>query len=361
MKHSTSGVWPKASQSRLKKPRKNSGQAPGPKFAVDRVVTYPSDAKLPNRSQLASTKFRSRDASLMVIILLPHADPAMQIQVLKRLFILLEANPSNIRSLCQMHVVPILLRLCLRLPEEVQPYYLQLVATLGLYDIAGKEARLLFDLASLRPEDIAFEYALENGETRVDKTWLRRGSDLQMQLLWIIGRLAERTTPQYYFNFDGVASNLVLDPLTKFPAVKQGYAFCCWLRVQRFFGLESSLLTWQSQSGEKIFELLWVVNANKPSSRLLAVRSKQNLSIFSDFVFEENGEYVPALLFFFLGCFLTCAFFILYSGGTILSSITINLAVRSSLMPKQFSSFLTLIILPTSAKAILCLVAFVRA
>jgi hypothetical protein len=90
---------------------------------------------------MRTTKFRNSDAALMIILLLPYARPQVQQEVIKRLALLLEANPSNKKALCEMHVLSILLRLLLRFPEEMQPYYLQLVALLGVYDISAKEVR----------------------------------------------------------------------------------------------------------------------------------------------------------------------------------------------------------------------------
>jgi len=56
-------------------------------------------------------RFCNTDASLMIILLLPHAAPVVQQRVLRRLLLLLDAHPANQRQLCQMNVLSILLRL----------------------------------------------------------------------------------------------------------------------------------------------------------------------------------------------------------------------------------------------------------
>ena len=80
----------------------------------------------------------------------------MQREVIQRLAILLEANPSNKRALCQMQVIAFLLRLCPRFNEAILGNYLELVHTLGSYDITAQEVRLLFELALLRFDRVDF-------------------------------------------------------------------------------------------------------------------------------------------------------------------------------------------------------------
>jgi hypothetical protein len=89
---------------------------------------------------------------------------------------------------------------------------------------------------------------------------------MQMQMLYVLGRITERSVPCSYFSFDGVVSScflrcekkikkieayispniflaadrcglcsqvssLKLAPLTRFPQARYGYSFCCWLQV----------------------------------------------------------------------------------------------------------------------------------
>jgi hypothetical protein len=75
----------------------------------------------------------------MIVLLLPHAELDVQREVIERLSILLEANPSNKRALCQMQVMSFLLRLCPRFNEHILSCYLQLVHTLAAYDISDTE------------------------------------------------------------------------------------------------------------------------------------------------------------------------------------------------------------------------------
>ena len=227
---------------------------------------HPSDNRLVDlvaTARITTTKFHSSRAAALIVRLLPLADLPVQNDVIQKLGHLLEANPSSERALCQMHVLSSLLRSCPRLPEQVQSSYVQLAAALGGYDISSKEVclslslclssfvfaelklsmlysliclfcvlfflfvqvRLLFDLASILPDPSNF-----GGEFSA-----QRCEELQMQMLFLIGRIAERTAPSSYFNFDGVVASLRLAPLDRFPAAKYGYTFCCWLKVNVFF------------------------------------------------------------------------------------------------------------------------------
>lgn len=238
---------------------------------------------------LTTMKFRSSEAALMVIVLLPHAPPAVQSDVIKRLSILLEANPSNKRALCQVGVVSILLRLYPYFHEEAQSLYLQLIANLGTYDVTQKEIRLLFDMAASPP----------NTSLHLDSTQLRMPlyhssitpEELQMQMLYVIGRLAERSAPANYFSFDGLVSSLRLVPLVRFPASKGGYSMNCWLQVSLFFEQESSLLTWEDHSGSIVFELLFLCHPVLKPARFLAVRTKQGTFPFRQYCFEESTDW----------------------------------------------------------------------
>jgi uncharacterized C2H2 Zn-finger protein len=266
---------------------------------------------------LTSTKFRSAEAAMMIVLLLPHAAPRVQQEVIKRLALLLEANPANKRALCQMNVLSTLLRLCPRFHEDVQTYYLQLVATLGLYDISAREVRLLFDLAALDPDDLRsissnHPHNLGSGgmppphhyghHTNTQHRYgspqgprdhaIRRGRELQMQMLYVIGRVTERMAPPAYFNFDGVVSSLMLAPQTRFPSARYGYSVCFWLMVNTFFGHESSLLTWVDHTGAVCFELLFqLIPGTDVHSRALCVRTKEGTFICSSYSFTESGQW----------------------------------------------------------------------
>jgi len=196
----------------------------------------------------------------MIILLLPYAEAHVQQVVIKRLSILLELSPCNKRALCQMQVLSTLLRLIPKFEDDVQNYYLQLVASLGLYDIGSEELRLLFDLASLPPK--AMLHALKSQPSTASSSSslslsLRRCEEIQMQLLYVIGRLTERMAPPSFFHFDGATSSLDLEPLSRFPASKVGFSFCCWLQINALLGSESSLFSMEDSTGNVMFELMF--------------------------------------------------------------------------------------------------------
>lgn len=101
------------------------------------------------------------------------------------------------------------------------------------------QVRLLFDLASLPPV---------LGPSSLP---LQRRAELQMQMLYVLGRLAERRAPTAFFNFDGVGASVRLAPLTRFPGGKAGYSFCCWVRVNSFFEEVRKETSKQTERGER--------------------------------------------------------------------------------------------------------------
>jgi hypothetical protein len=112
----------------------------------------------------------------------------------------------------------------------------------------------------------------------------------QMQMLYVIGRLAERSAPFAYFHFDGEGEGLALDPRGKFPSSNTGYTFMCWLQADRFFDVETPLLTLGDKSGPAFFELLFLVDPKNQPVRSLAVRSRQGTYVFRRSAIEAGTQ-----------------------------------------------------------------------
>ena len=196
-------------------------------------------------------RFRSTEAALMAIVLLPHATPAVQIAVIRSFGALLDANPANCRALCDMNVPFFLLRIVTKLHEDTRGMYLQLVAQLLRYDIAPEEALLLFKLSNLNLSNF----------TDVEPGVIK---EIQMQILYVIGQVVERVAPRSYFNFDGTDGALCTGPVRRFPASTIGYTVECWMRLNNFRNESLSFMTWEWRSAAgsaghgKRLELLFV-------------------------------------------------------------------------------------------------------
>jgi len=162
----------------------------------------------------------------------------------------------------------------------------------GSYDVTQKEIRLLFDMAASPPSTSPH---LESSPSSPLYMPLYHSplvpEELQMQMLYVIGRLAERSAPANYFSFDGLVSCLRMVPLVRFPASKAGYSMNCWLQISLFFEQESSLLTWEDHTGAVIFELLFVCHPALKPARFLAVRTRQGTFPFRQFCFEEGSDW----------------------------------------------------------------------
>jgi hypothetical protein len=177
--------------------------------------------------------------------------------------------------------------------------------------LSGSESTLGFASSSSVPVPSADLLPL--GSALLDEA---RCVELQMQMLYVIGRMAERAAPLCYFNFDGVGASLRLKTLERFPSPKYGYTFCCWLKVNSFFDTDSSLLSWQSSDSRTMFELFFQLTPSPydAQSRSLCVRasSASDLSsmgsegnvtnataaadacqsyAFDKYAFEENGQW----------------------------------------------------------------------
>ena len=77
-----------------------------------------------------------------------------------------------------------------------------------------------------------------------------------MQLLFVIGCVAERSAPRNFFSFEG-GERLSHGPLTHLPTAKVGYTLSFWMRVsaQADGEPEVSLLALPSATGQKLIEV----------------------------------------------------------------------------------------------------------
>jgi hypothetical protein len=172
--------------------------------------------------------------------------------------------------------------------------------------------RLLFELALLRFDPHEFNTISDDSEAGLDA---RRCQELQMQMLYVIGRVAERVAPAAYFNFDGVGASLKLKTLERFPSPKNGYSVCCWFKVNSFFDAESTLLCWQN-GNKAVFELFFLQTPRPYDAQVRSLCVRTDISdstsspvmgndsalispgsrrgrtfLFDKFAFEQNGQW----------------------------------------------------------------------
>eukprot|EP00742_Colponemidia_sp_Colp-10_P007091 GILJ01007613.1.p1 GENE.GILJ01007613.1~~GILJ01007613.1.p1 ORF type:complete len:2709 (-),score=449.42 GILJ01007613.1:350-8476(-) len=266
----------------------------------EQALTKESSDRLLAR-KLASIRFRSVEASLMIVLLLPSAPIDVQKDVIDLLLVLLEANPSNKRALCEMHVLSFLLRLCHRLPREVQPSYVRFIVSLGVYDISPKETKLFLELARIPPSLAAHQFNSNfnsDDDNAVSDAQTAEGS-LEQLLLGAFCQIVERAAPPSYFHLDGTGGRIKLSPLDRFPSAKVGYSLCFWMKVGFFADKEASLLSWEDSASCTLFELYFgsMLDTAPGSKRCLWVRTQQSASgpsetfSFDQCAFEEYGDW----------------------------------------------------------------------
>jgi hypothetical protein len=255
--------------------------------AVDRAVqqkeTFEQNQTAGNivrRQRSGTVKFRSTEAALMPIMLLPAASIETQEMVVKRLLKLVSMNPSNSRAFCDMRVPSFILCIVHKIPDEVQQYYLELVAKLMLYHINVDDVYLLLRLALIRAEETADMARVslhqlpederppaEDIDAVIQQTVQRR-EELQMQIYYIIGCAVERTGPSSYFHFDGSRGAIKSAPLTDFPPASVGFTVSCWLKLHPSAAQQFSFFRLTDNDGVSVLELFFTkANALSKAAR----------------------------------------------------------------------------------------------
>jgi hypothetical protein len=251
----------------LVSPRGASKREMPPRHAVLRT----RDAKAARRpshltlaAAMARLVFRSTEAALMPVLLVPCAPQRVQVSVLGVLGEIMDACPMYCRALCDMQVPGLLLRLVQRLAPRLRPLYLQLLARLLAYDVRPHEAKLLFQLAQLSAASVAAGHGERRGKQQQQQQVQHVGvsspqtaqrtvqqtqdalRELQMQLLFVIGTLCDRRWPRHYFEFRGglsESSGHLRLSVDRFPSTKTGYSVTAWLRIEAFAAPETSLMS----------------------------------------------------------------------------------------------------------------------
>ena len=189
----------------------------------------------------------------LVLRLLSAASPATQCEVAALLLVLLEANPANKRTLCLWYGLGPLLCAAARCADDetggaLRLHYLRLAASLGEHSVPPADALLLLRLAAApRHQLLQHQHgsqaaeasgragessgpAQEDSQRGPAAEDSQRWAELQMQMLFVLGVIAERAAPPAFFSFDG-SGVLPLPPLAHFPPAKTGFTLSFWLRL----------------------------------------------------------------------------------------------------------------------------------
>lgn len=236
----------------------------------------------------AGAKFQGLEAAVFPFLLLPLVPPKHQPQAFGQLSRLLDANPANAAVLCHLRVPLALLKLACLLPEQsqVRDLYFRLAAQLMSHHMSPADALELFHLASLQPSawarlgrlrvtsmahliqtsgekcdprypkaaggaaegGVAEEVRVRNGVVDDGAVMPPHSTELQMQLLYVIGTVVDSPSPAWFFHMDGsLDSGLVAGSLARFPGQRVGYSLSMWVRPSGFSGGETALFSMSSK------------------------------------------------------------------------------------------------------------------
>jgi hypothetical protein len=209
-----------------------------------------------------SSKFRSTEAAVMIVMLIPDAPASTQTSVLHAVLQLVDANPCNARSLCDMQVPMFLLRVAPQLPENVIEKYFQLISRLLSYDVDPDVAVLMFRLSQCDPSwiETAFNNRTEASRNLVQHLFrsdyresatesknfdlIQQRNDLQSLVLYTLSANMERKAPLSYFHFDGTGGALRTPRFGRFPLSHTGYSCSFWVKNNSFSCPEPTLFSW---------------------------------------------------------------------------------------------------------------------
>ncbi|RUP32639.1 hypothetical protein BC936DRAFT_138584 [Jimgerdemannia flammicorona] len=305
-------------------------------------VTDPSPISRAMIRNLTNVVFRDNEAALMVMKFLARVtqceDIKLQNDFFSFLMLLLELNPRNKQLLCLNQGVTFIIELLFlkghqRVTqngyhyETEMPPYVDLVAALATYSITNAEVALLFDAAydplgmfghlmnegfrrpcmtnivdpvshdPMKPlktiMNIAITPSAESDKAKVGDVDIQQNqvdpffmAETQMQMLYAMERISERTDPAYYFGFDGCDGTFITFPLDKFPPMKIGYTVTCWIKVTTFLSNETGVLCFEDPLGDYALFELYFRTLDMSNRQCLCVRMQHHPLPPEDFVFD---------------------------------------------------------------------------
>ena len=247
-------------------------------FGCEQTISFTESDKL--RPQLVGLKVRNTDAIFMLIDLLPRSDVDTQIEIVGLLMSLLESNPETLAMLFSSEKFKDIIHIAKEAPCKARHEYFHLIALLASYSIEKSDAINLLEYA---------KNAINNNNNNINNT--SDNNDLQLEYLYVINRISQRVHPLDYVHLGRDKGMIKIGIVDRFPSAKEGYTFCCWIKIELFSSNEVGLLSWLDLSGNTIFDLYFKKFRLQDNTEkyCLAVKT-QNIPMPSqDFSFDEYG------------------------------------------------------------------------
>ncbi|ORX67341.1 hypothetical protein BCR32DRAFT_272586 [Anaeromyces robustus] len=111
-------------------------------------------------------------------------------------------------------------------------------------------------------------------------------SKIQLNMLYTIEKLSEKTNPFCFFNFDGIDGCFKTYSLSNYSFLSQGYTFSCWINIRAFIENESGLLCFENQQKLGIPLELYFKSFSNSGNYCLCMRIQLRPLPPEDFVFD---------------------------------------------------------------------------
>eukprot|EP00833_Pecoramyces_ruminatium_P005174 jgi/Orpsp1_1/1179206/evm.model.c7180000068411.1 len=111
-------------------------------------------------------------------------------------------------------------------------------------------------------------------------------SKIQLNMLYTIEKLSEKTNPFCFFNFDGINGCIKTCSFSNFPFLNQSYTFSCWINIRAFIEDESGLLCFESQQKLGIPLEIYFKSFSNSGNYCLCMRTQHWPLPPEDFVFD---------------------------------------------------------------------------
>lgn len=111
-------------------------------------------------------------------------------------------------------------------------------------------------------------------------------SKIQLNMLYTIEKLSEKSNPFCFFNFDGINGCIKTCSFKNFPFLNQSYTFSCWINIRAFIEDESGLLCFESQQKLGIPLEIYFKSFSNSGNYCLCMRTQHWPLPPEDFVFD---------------------------------------------------------------------------
>jgi len=231
------------------------------------------DTDKPLHDTFATLYLLDPSVAKVVLTFLMHISETHKKELFHLVKLLFDLNDSNKKMACKAGGLNYLLKYMREENEEEWKEleeFSPLIVILGSYSITPREVELLFYDAQ-NSNSSASEYSKHSETTSAEESTFTentallintnnslmdigdalistgssqgrfREEEIQMQLLYVIGRISERKSPPSFFSFNGVESGIfVSETVDSFP--KNGYTISFWIQFYRFLCEEATIL-----------------------------------------------------------------------------------------------------------------------